>query len=131
MSQNAEVVRKLYEGWQRGDFAVETDVYHPDVELIIDYGPDFTTTAGFKEMRNVWREQLTLWESWSTGPIEKLIEDGEHVVVTHSLRGRSKRGLSLESRNAGAAFTFRAGRIVRLVATDQLAKALEAVGLSE
>jgi ketosteroid isomerase-like protein len=132
MSQEkAEVVRRLYSGWEKGDFAVETDAYDPEVELVIDYGPDKTTASGIEEMRKVWREQLTLWESWSTGPIEKLIEDGEHVVVAHALRARSKRGLSIASQDAGAAFTFRGGRIVRIVATDRLAKALEAVGLSE
>lgn len=80
-------------------------------------------------MRRVWREQLTLWDSWRTGSIEQVFEDGDHVVVAHALHARSKRGLILESQRAGAAFTFRAGRIVRIVATDDLQKALEAVGL--
>ena len=128
---NAETVRRLYAGWEAGDFAAELDAYDPAVELVVDYGPDRSTASGFQNMRAAWREQLTLWESWSTGPIEELIEHGDHVVVQHALRARSRQGLSLESQRAGCAFTFRDGRIVRIVATDAIAKALAAVGLPE
>jgi ketosteroid isomerase-like protein len=99
--------------------------------LVIDFGPEQVTASGIDEMRRAWRDQVTLWESWSTGPIQKLVEEGDHVVVGHSLRGRSKRGISLDMNDAGAAFTFRGGRIVWVLATDQMSKALEAVGLSE
>ena len=128
---NAEVVRRLYDGWRRGDFGVAMDVYDPAVVLVIDYGIDRTTATGIENMREVWRDHLTLWEEWNTGPIEELIEDGDHVVVGHSLRLRSKRGLTLVADGAGAAFTFREGRVVRIVATDARSKALKAAGLSE
>ena len=124
-------MRRLYSGWEKGDFAAKLDSYDQAVELVIDYGPDRNTASGFDAMRNLWREQLTLWDAWSTGPIEEVVDRGDHVVVRHALRGRSKRGLSIASENAGAAFTFRGGRIVRIVATDDFGKALEAVGLSE
>ena len=129
--ENVEAVRRLYAGWERGDFATAMDLYDPGVELVLDYGPDRTTARGFEEMRRVWRDQLTLWESWSTGPIEEVFERDDRVVVRHALRGRSSRGLSVESQRAGAAFTFRDGRVVRIVATDDIAKALEAAGLGE
>jgi ketosteroid isomerase-like protein len=131
MSQeNVERVRRLYAGWERGDFAAELDLYDPGVELVIDWGSDGATARGFEEMRRVWRDHLTLWESWSTGPIEEVFEREEHVVVRHSLHG-SSRGLSVEAQRAGAAFTFRDGRVVRIVATHDIAKALAAVGLRE
>ena len=129
--ENAEVVRRLYEGWTLGDFGVQMDAYDPSVVLVIDYGVDRITATGIENMRTSWREQLTLWDSWSTGPIEDLIEEGDHVVVTHSLQARSRRGLEIALTDAGAAFTFRDGRIVRIVATHARAKALQAVGLSE
>ncbi len=128
--ENVEIVRRLYAGWERGDFAAELDSYDPEVELVIDYGPDRTTASGFDEMRRTWREQLTLWDSWSTGPIEEVVEGDAEVVVRHSLRARSKRGLSVDSAGAGCAFTFRDGRIVRIVATDDFRKALEVAGLA-
>jgi len=131
MSENADVVRRLYAGWTRGDFAVEMYAYNPGVVLEIDFGVDQITATGIEGMRKAWREQLTLWEFWTTGPIEKLIEEGDHVVVSHSLQARSRRGLEIASTDAGAAFTFRDGLIVRIVATDVRAKALQAVELSE
>jgi ketosteroid isomerase-like protein len=129
--ENVETVRRLYAAWERGDFAAEMDSYDPAVELVIDYGPDRISANGVDEMRRVWREQLTLWDFWRPGPIERVVEHDDHVVVGHSLRGRSKRGLSVESQNAGAAFTFRDGRVIRIVATEHITKTLEAVGLRE
>lgn len=129
--ENAQAVRRLYEGWMRGDFAVAMDAYSPDVVLVIDYGVFQGTATGIDEMREMWRDHLTLWDSWTTGPIEELIQRGDRVVVAHSLRGRSKRGLTISSDNAGAAFFFRDGRIVRIVATGVREQALEAAGLSE
>lgn len=131
MSENAEVVRRLYAGWTRGDFAVDIDVYDPGIVLEIDFGVDQIAATGIDNMRKTWREHLTLWEFWTTGPIEELIEEGEHIVVSHSLHVRSRRGLEIAASEAGAAFTFRRGRIVRIVATDVRAKALQAVGLTE
>ncbi|MDQ3730337.1 MAG: nuclear transport factor 2 family protein [Actinomycetota bacterium] len=132
MSQeNVNTVRRLYDAWEHGDFAAEMQSYDPDVELILDFGPDRTSARGTDAMRDVWREQLSLWQTWSTGPIEKVVEEGDHVVVSHCLRARSKRGLPVQMDNAGASFTFKEGRIVRIVATDQMSKALEAVGLRE
>ena len=128
---DTEVVRRLYAGWEAGDFAVEMDSYDPDVELVIDYGPDQISARGIDEMRDVWREQLTLWDSWSTGPIQTLVEDGDRVVVGHSLRGRSKRGISVHMEEAGCAFILRDGRVTWIFATDRLSKALQAVGLLE
>src|SRR3954447_6160691 len=127
--ENVELVRRLYAGWANGDFAVELESFDPAVELVIDYGPDQLRARGFEEVSRLWQDQLSLWDSLSTGAPEEVIAHDDHVVVTHSLRGRSKRGLSLESQNAGAAITFRDRRIVRIVATDDITKALEAVGL--
>ncbi len=129
--ENVKTVQRLYAAWEHGDFAAEMQSYNPDVELVIDYGFEQSSARGVDAMRDIWRDQLSLWETWSTGPIERVVDEGDHVVVSHRLRARSKRGLPVQMENAGAAFTFEEGRIVRIVATDQMSKALEAVGLSE
>lgn len=126
---NVDTVRRLYAAWERGDFS-DVDCFDPALEFGIDFGPDRITARGVDGLRRVWREQLRLWESWSTGPIEEVFEQGEHVVVRHSLRGQSRHGLSVDSDDAGAAFRFRDGRIVFLLAADHIEKALDAVGLS-
>jgi ketosteroid isomerase-like protein len=129
MSQeNVEIVRRLYAAWEHGDFAAEMQSYDPEVELVIDYGPEQDSARGVGAMRDLWREQLSLWQTWSTGPIEKVFEEGDHVVVSHRLRARSKRGMAVHMDDAGAAFTFKGNKIVRIVATDDINKALEAWG---
>ena len=132
MSQeNVEVVKRLYEAWQHGDFAAEIEAFDPEVEVVFDYGLDRVSTKGLDGMRDSFRDYLSLWQIWTTGPIEKVVEHGDHVVVSHRIRGRSKRGAPVHIDDAGVAFTFRDGKIVWLMPTDQVSKALEAVGLRE
>jgi len=132
MSQeNVNTVCRLYDAWEHGDFAAEMQSYDADVELILDFGLEQGSARGIDAMRDMWREQLSLWQTWSTGPIEKVVEKGDHVVVSHRPRARSKRGVPVHMDDAGATFTFKEGKIVRVVATDDINKALEAAGLRE
>ena len=82
-------------------------------------------------MREAWREGLSEWEQYRTGPIEHLIESGDHVAAFNRMHGRGKKsGIDTGSRLRAAVFTFREGKIVRLLLTD-IQGALEAVGLRE
>ena len=82
-------------------------------------------------MPSAWREQINAWDDYRTGEIEHLLESGDSVVAFNTLHGRGKHSrIEADSRLAAAVFTFRDGKIVRLLLTD-LNGALEAVGLSE
>jgi ketosteroid isomerase-like protein len=131
--ENMEVVRELYAGWTVGDFAVGLGYFDPDLRFGIDDTITLTPGEwhGVEGMRDAWREQLTAWEGYRSGPIEHLLESGDQVVAFNRMHGRGKKsGIDAESRLVAAVFWFREGRIVRLLLTDMVG-ALEAVGLRE
>ncbi|MBA2764072.1 MAG: nuclear transport factor 2 family protein [Thermoleophilaceae bacterium] len=133
MSQdNVEIVRRIYAGWTRGDYQVEASVFDPHVEYRQDFGPDFVEVRGSPAMARTWGEYLRQWDSLAHGEIDELIDEGDTVVAVSPLRGRGKQSqVTVEVSDAAVAFVFLDSRIVRVVATDNRRKTLEAVGLLE
>ena len=128
---NVRAVRTLYESWKRGDFSVGADLYDPSIELEIKELPDSREARGTAELSDAWRDHLSHWHGWRTGPIEELIARGERVVAITRVQGRGKHsGIDVEMLAAGV-FTFRDGRILRLQLVNDRARALEAAGLAE
>ena len=131
--ENVEVVRELYAGWSTGDFRVGLELFHTDLRFTIDGAitPTPGEWSGVEGMRDAWREGLGAWEDYRTGPIEHLIESRDVVVAFNRMHGRGKQSrIDTDSPLWAAVFTFREGKIARLMLTD-LRGALEAVGLRE
>jgi ketosteroid isomerase-like protein len=131
--ENVDVVRALYAGWTTGDFRVGLDFFDPELVFIIDGAitPDPGEWHGVEGMREAWREQLGAWAEYRTGPIEHLLESRNQVVAFNRMHGRGRQSrIDADSRLVSAVFTFRQGKIVRLLLTN-LQGALEAVGLRE
>lgn len=129
---NVEAVRRLFRGWAEGDFRAATDLYDPEVEFTSDFGVDRVTARGLDAMRDAWRDHLRNWAAWRTGEIQEVHDLGDVVLVINSVHGRGRHsGAEVEVLRAAAAFRFRAGRIVWLLATDKVDDALKAVGLRE
>ena len=131
--ENVEVVRDLYAGWSEGDFRRRLESFDQDLQFVVDgtVTPTPGEWRGVEGMREAWREFLSSFEGYRTGPIEHVLESGDQVVAFNRLHGRGKRsGIDAGSPLRAAVFTFRRGTIVRLLLTD-LQGALEAVGLRE
>ena len=133
MSQeNVEIVRRIYEGWSRGDFTAGADAFDPKIEFALSFGVDEATGRGADELSRAFADYLRNWIGWHTSEIDALIESGDHVVAVHRLwaRGRNSR-VEVEIPEAACAFTFRDGKIVGIFPTESRAKAMAAVGLSD
>ncbi len=134
MSQeNVEIVRELYADWSKGDFRVGLELFDPELHFSIDGAvtPIPGEWRGVEGMREAWREQLSAWEHYRTGPIEHLMESGDQVAAFNRMHGRGRHsGAEADSRIWAAVFTFREGKITRLLLTDRQG-ALEAMGLRE
>ena len=134
MSQaHLQVVRDLYAEWSQGNFRVGLDYFDPELRFVLDGAitPTPGEWHGVDGMRDAWREGLSTWDEYRTGPIEHLLESKDQVAAFNRMHGRGKRsGVDTDSRLWAAVFTFRDGKIVKLLLTD-LAGALEAVGLRE
>jgi ketosteroid isomerase-like protein len=98
-SENLDMVRSIYLGWERGDFnsAAWAD---PDIEYLVVDGPEPGRRNGLAGMAEGWRDWLRAWEDFRAEP-EKYIDLGDErilVLVRNSGRGRVS-GLELDQRS--------------------------------
>jgi ketosteroid isomerase-like protein len=126
--ENVELVRRVYEGWARGDFS-EGEVFHPDVEFEMPDWPHSADARGVDEMARTWRATLSAWDDFRA-EADQFIESGSHVVVLNHIQARGKGSGADVSADTAAVWTMDAGKVVRLALYWDTDKALEAAGLS-
>jgi ketosteroid isomerase-like protein len=113
-SANLDLVRSIYEAWERGDWS-SADWADPEIELVIADGPDPSSWAGLPAARKGWRGFLSAWEGYRGEAHEYREIDRERVYVLLRVRGRGKTsGLDAEH-TAANLFTVRSGKVTRLV----------------
>jgi uncharacterized protein len=131
MSQeNVEIVRRLYDALNRGDWdAVFLDT-HPDFEIALQRAPDGGTHRRREAVQRFGEDYIEAFDNMVFEP-EKFFENGDQVLVLLTRRARPKGGSTdLVVRN-GHLWTVREGRILSMKSFPDPDKALEAVGLSE
>jgi ketosteroid isomerase-like protein len=136
MSQeNLEVVRRVIEAHDRGDFATVFAAYDPGIEwhLTPGWAPAFDFEPvyhGHEGVRAFWRQWFAAWETASF-EYEEFIDRGDSVVTILSQRVRRRTsGLELvELLRPGLDDPGRQDRAREFFPTR--GEALEAVGLSE
>jgi ketosteroid isomerase-like protein len=129
-SANLDLVRSIYDAWERGDFS-SADWAHPEIEFVIADGPDQGSWTGLAGMAEGFRGFIRDWEGWRIAPEDYRELDGERVLVFVHVFGRGKTsGLELEKMPAGAGlFHVRDGKVTRLVAYIDREHALADAGL--
>jgi ketosteroid isomerase-like protein len=131
--ENVEIVRRLYESWNRGDYSAALDSIDPDIQVDVAGGTDFDGTyrghAGLWEMMGSFWGEFKDPHAW----IEEAIPAGSHVVVAVRPSGRGKRsGVEVElEMPLWQVWTLRDGKAVRWRIFRSKQEALEAAGLSE
>jgi uncharacterized protein len=124
---NVEVVRRVYEGWARGDFS-ESEVFAQDVVFEMPDWPHSAAAQGLAEMSSVWRATLGAWEDFRAEP-DEFIESGNHVVVLNHVQARGKGSGADVSADTATVWTIEAGKVVRLALYWNTDTALEIAGL--
>jgi ketosteroid isomerase-like protein len=129
--QDVEIVRGIYERWDRGELPWSGDAleaYDPHVEWTMPH-PGLTAN-GREELVRLWRRFLGTWAEYRI-ELEEIRPVGDQVLVLFSEHTRG-RGAGIESQvHAAAVWTLRDGRVVRYTAYHGRRDALEAVGLRE
>ncbi len=132
--ENVEIVRGVYDAWQRGDFEAALEPFHEDVEW---FGPPDISRAGgggvARGHEGVSRSIGRWMGAWGELRFElrDLIDFGDEVLAEGWQQGRG-RGSGVEvSEEIFSVWTLRAGKIVRQRMFRDRAQALEAVGLSK
>jgi ketosteroid isomerase-like protein len=86
--ENVEIVRRVYEGWARGDFS-EGKAFHPEVEFEM---------RGTTSVPNRTTSSITV----------------DNVLVLNSIRARGKGSRAEVSAQTATVWTLKAGKVVRL-----------------
>jgi uncharacterized protein len=133
MSQeNVEIVRRGYEAFNRGDIDGVVGLLAPDFEyvasgLVPGVGGKYRGADGLRRFAE------TFWSEFDDPRIEvhELIDTGERVVASTTMRGHGKQSGAQTSWGVCQLWTVRDGRAVRGQGFPTKAEALEAAGLRE
>jgi ketosteroid isomerase-like protein len=134
MSENLDLVRSIYAGWERGDFVRWAEWADPQIVFEIADGPEPGIRTGLRAMAESWRGWLSGWEDFRLEAEEYRELDGERVVVLHHYWGRGKAsGLEIGDTWTKAATLFHVhnGKVTRLVGYNERERALADLGLAE
>jgi ketosteroid isomerase-like protein len=146
MDREVQVLRGVYDAFNRRDLAGLLAGVHPEIEVVetedLEYaalllrvlGPRFVVlSGGYRGLNEVRGLFESVWEisEWFRAEPEEFIEAGDRVVVVLRLRARTKdTGLEGEAATVHL-WTMREGKGVRLEVYAERERALEAAGLSE
>jgi ketosteroid isomerase-like protein len=136
MSQeNVEIVRRMYDAWNRRDEEELVALSDPEVEFVnAPTAVEPGTRRGTNEVLAAARMQ---WEILLEGrqEIDRIYDRGEEIVVLGRLSRRMPEGDARIEARALLSWTIRDGKVVRVQVLGggraEVQKALEAAGLSE
>jgi ketosteroid isomerase-like protein len=132
MSQeNVEIVKRLYEAWQRDGFGVVPDLMHPDIEWVNPaYAVEPGTRRGYDEFASAARALLSVYGDYRVSAV-RFYDAGDRVVVQARVATRSTGNAVPVDGDRGYVFDLRDGKIVAVAWFSDPAEALKAVGLAE
>ena len=110
--ENVEIVRRVYEGWARGDFSAG-EYFDPEIDFELVDWPHPARSSGVEEMRRTWQTTLSAWDDFRAEP-DEFVDYGNSVLVLNSIRGRGKGSGAEVSAQTATVWTLEAGKVVRL-----------------
>ena len=126
--QNVQVVRRIHEGWSRGDFS-SAEWADPEIEF---RSPEFmasSTHHGIEAMAREWANWLHTFEGFRSEAIE-YFDAGDQVVTFNRFSGSGRNsGVPLSEIPGCARFRLRDGKAVELQIYTDRKQALRDAGL--
>jgi ketosteroid isomerase-like protein len=133
MSENLDLVRSIYAGWECGDFSSD-QWFDAEIDCVTPDGPTPGSWIGVGALAEAWRDFLSTWEDYRVEADEYRELDSERVLVLmrHGGRGKTSRLQVDQLKTEGAnLFHVRDGTVVRLVLYWDRDRALADLGLAE
>ena len=132
MSQeNVEIVRSLYEAWQRDGFGVVPELMDPDIEWVNpSYAVEPGTRHGYDEFAAAAQAVLNVYGDYRVSAIQAY-DTGDRVAVRARVAARSKVTAYPSTPERGYVFDLRHGKVIRFAWFNNPVEALEAAGLEE
>jgi ketosteroid isomerase-like protein len=131
MSQeNVEIVRRLYEAWQRDGFDVVPELMDPDIEWVNPaYAVEPGTRHGYAGFAAAARSFTSVYHE-SRVKDATFYDAGDRIAVNASMASRSVGSEFPIDAQRGYVFDLRGGKVTRFAWFNNPAEALKAVGLS-
>ena len=130
MSQeNVELVRRVYDALNRGDWDAVFRDMHPDVEITTER-LNAGTHRRREAVQGLGEDYIAAFDNMVFEP-EEFLENGDQVVVLLTRRARPKGGRGEMVVRNGHIWTIREGTILSMKSFPDPEKALETAGLSE
>lgn len=131
MSENLDLVRSIYAGWERGDFG-SAEWADPEIEFAFVDGPEPGRWTGPEDMAERYSEWLSGWKDFRAEPEELIVVDSTRILVLvhNSGRGRTS-GFEMEQRSVANFFEIRDGKVIRLVIYWDRERPLADLGLAD
>jgi ketosteroid isomerase-like protein len=132
MASNLDLVRSIFEGWERGDWSA-ADWADPEIHFEMVGGLMEGTWVGVPAMGEAWAAMLSAWEDLRTdADAFRELEDGRVLVLLRNQgRGRES-GIDIGEISAKAAnlFTIRDGKVISLILYWDRERAIAELGLA-
>jgi ketosteroid isomerase-like protein len=130
VSENVEVVHRMYEARDAGDAKGALAFFHPEVVLDARVHVDSGIVHGREELRRIIGEWVGAFDDWRE-EIHEIHDLGSQVYVVATQRGRAKgSGIEVESRYA-LLYEVEGGQITRMAMFSGEAEALAAAATEE
>jgi uncharacterized protein len=132
-TSNVELLRPIYEEWSRGNWAPRFDAYAPDYEW--GWSDEFPDLGGVvrddnEDTSERLRQWLSGWKDWRC-EAERYVAEGDTVVALTRYRGRGKTSDAAVDTEGAHLWTFRDGKVIRLVVYSSRQTALRDAGLTD
>jgi ketosteroid isomerase-like protein len=128
--ENVELVRAVYEAFNRRDWDSVFSLAVPEFEFTLKRGPEAGTHRGREAVRRVIEDQASAFDLWIIEP-EQFFERGDVVVAFIKFRLQPKGSDAEFEIRIGTLWTIRDGKLLSAEGFPEREKALEAAGLSE
>jgi ketosteroid isomerase-like protein len=110
--ENVEIIRRVYEGWERGDFT-QTDEFDPDIDFEMVDWPHQTRVTGIEAMWETWSSTLRAFHDFRSTPTE-ITGFGDKVLATNRIEGRGRESGADVSADTATVWTLKDGKVVRM-----------------
>ena len=129
--ENVEIVRRIFDGWAKGDFRGPTDELDPHVVFVVRPPlAEPTVRLGPEGISNYMRDFLRQFVGYVI-EAKELQPIGDTVLASAVWRAAGRwTGIRMEV-PVFMLFTFRGRKIVRMESIGEKDEALQAAGLSE
>jgi ketosteroid isomerase-like protein len=125
--ENVELVRRICEGWGRGDYS---NANWADPEIVFR-PPDGREVRGREEMGRAWGEWLHTFDHF-TSEASEYFDAGDQVVIFNLFGGNAKTsGLPMSEIPGCSRFRIRDGRVIELEIGTDRKRAMREAGLAD